>query len=64
MDFTFKPTLSVNISPSDLVISNLAPGTTDDSNSINVSVVTNAAYGYNLSASPANFSAQTEFSYN
>ena len=48
--FTFNPTLSVNISPSDLIIPNLAPGTTSDSNSINVSVTTNAAYGYNLSA--------------
>ena len=48
--FTFNPTLSVNISFSDLVISNLAPGTTNDSNTINVSVATNAAYGYTLSA--------------
>ena len=48
--FTFNPTLSVNISPSDLVILNLAPGTTNDSNTINVSVATNAAYGYTLSA--------------
>ena len=47
--FTFNPTLSVNISSSDLVISNLAPGTTNDSNTINVSVATNAAYGYTLS---------------
>ena len=48
--FTFNPTLSINISSSDLVISNLKPGTTEDSNSINVSVATNAAYGYTLSA--------------
>ena len=48
--FTFNPTLSVNISPSDLIIPNLAPGTTSDSNIINVSVATNAAYGYTLSA--------------
>ena len=50
VDFTFNPTLSVNISPSDLVISNLTPGTTSDSNIINVSVASNAAYGYTLSA--------------
>lgn len=50
LSFTFNPTLSVNISPSDLVISNLTPGTTSDSNAINVSVATNAAYGYTLSA--------------
>ena len=47
--FTFNPTLSINISSSDLVIS-LKPGTTEDSNSINVSVATNASYGYTLSA--------------
>ena len=48
--FTFNPTLSVSISPSDLIIDNLIPGNTLDSNSINVSVATNAAYGYTLSA--------------
>ena len=48
--FTFNPTLSVNISPSDLVISNLVPGSTLDSNVINVSVASNASYGYTLSA--------------
>ena len=52
--FTFNPTLSVSISPSDLAISNLAPGTTSDSNTINVSVATNAAYGYTLSANVNN----------
>ena len=48
--FTFNPMLSVNISPSDLMIQNLTPGTTADSNNITVSVATNAAYGYTLSA--------------
>ena len=48
--FTFNPTLSVSISPSDLVISNLVPGNTLDSNVINVSVASNASYGYTLSA--------------
>ena len=48
--FTFNPTLSISLSSSDLVISNLVPGSTLDSNSINVSVATNAAYGYTLSA--------------
>lgn len=48
--FTFNPTLSISLSSNDLVISNLVPGSTLDSNSINVSVATNAAYGYNLSA--------------
>ena len=48
--FTFNPTLSVSISPSDLVISNLTPGSTANSNSINVSIASNASYGYTLSA--------------
>ena len=48
--FTFNPTLSISISPSDLIIDNLIPGSTLDSNGINVSVTTNAAYGYTLSA--------------
>ena len=47
--FTFNPTLSVSISPSDLVISNLVPGSTLDSNVINVSIASNASYGYALS---------------
>ena len=48
--FTFNPTLSVSISPSNLVIDNLTPSITADSNAITVSVATNAAYGYTLSA--------------
>ena len=52
--FTFNPTISISLSPSDLVISNLTPGTTAESNSINVSVATNAAYGYTLSATVDN----------
>ena len=48
--FTFNPTLSINISSSDLVVDNLTPGTTSDSNTISVSVTTNASHGYTLSA--------------
>ena len=48
--FTFNPTLSISLSSNDLVIPNLVPGSMEDSNSINVSVATNAAYGYTLSA--------------
>ena len=48
--FTFNPTLSINISSSDLIIDNLTPGTNNDSNVINVSVATNASHGYTLSA--------------
>ncbi len=48
--FTFNPALSISLSSNDLVIPNLVPGSMEDSNSINVSVATNAAYGYTLSA--------------
>ena len=49
ISFTFNPTISISLSSSDLVISNLTPGTTSDSNDIVVSVSTNATYGYTLS---------------
>ena len=48
--FTFNPTLSVSLSSSDLLISNLTPGSTGSSNEITVNVATNAANGYALSA--------------
>lgn len=46
--FTFNPTISVSISPNNLIIPNLTPGTAADSNPITVSVSTNTAYGYHL----------------
>ena len=52
--FTFNPTLSVSLSSSDLVISNLTPGSTGGSNEITVNVATNAANGYTLSATVGN----------
>ena len=54
VSFTFNPTLSVSISPSDLTISNLTPGTTDTSNEISINVSTNNVYGYNLYATVGN----------
>lgn len=50
ISFTFNPTLSINIS-SDLVINSLLPGSSSNSNTVNVAVATNTAYGYILSAS-------------
>ena len=52
--FTFNPTLSINISSPDLVISNLVPGSSNDSNIINVSVLTNASHGYTLAVDTNN----------
>lgn len=49
VNFTFNPTITINVG-GDLVINNLTPGSSSDSNIISVGVTTNAAYGYNLSA--------------
>lgn len=48
--FTFNPVLQVSLSSADLVINNLAPGASSDSNEITVTVNTNTAYGYTLNA--------------
>ena len=48
--FTFNPTISVSISPNNLIIPNLTPGIAADSNPITVNVSTNTAYGYHLTA--------------
>ena len=49
VEFTFNDYLNIAVS-GDLVISDLAPGTFADSNHIAVTVNTNNAYGYTLSA--------------
>ena len=54
VSFTFDPTLSISLNSSDLVISNLTPGSSSDSNIVNVVVTTNTAYGYTLSATTNN----------
>ena len=48
--FIFNPTISLSISPDNLIISNLTPGTAAESNTITVNVATNTAYGYHLTA--------------
>ncbi len=48
--FTFNPTISLSISPDNLTISNLTPGTAVESNTITVNIAANTAYGYNLTA--------------
>ena len=50
VEFSINPTIGVSLSASDLVIDNLVPGTSADSNIITVSVNTNASHGYYLSA--------------
>lgn len=52
--FTFNPTLTVSLSSGDLTIPGLTLDSTGVSNDITVSVSTNAAYGYTLSATVGN----------
>lgn len=54
INFTFNPTLSISLSPNNLTIPNLPPGTTDTSNEILINVSTNNVYGYNLYATVGN----------
>ena len=57
--FTFNPTISVNLS-GDLLINNLAPGSTSDSNIINVTIATNASQGYVLTATSGTKTTNTD----
>ena len=53
LSFTFDPTISISVSD-DLIIPNLTPGTTANSNIININIATNVAYGYTLLATVGN----------
>ncbi len=50
VEFTFNPTISVSLSDANLIIDNLTPGSSSDSNVITVEVATNAGYGYYMTA--------------
>ena len=53
LNFTFEPSLSISLSGdsgTDLIIDNLTPGVSSDSNTITVGVTTNSVAGYSLSA--------------
>ena len=56
--FTFDPTISINLS-GDLLINNLAPGSTADSNIVSLTVATNNQYGYTLLATAGTSSTNT-----
>lgn len=53
VQFTFDSTLSLTVSD-DLTITNLAPGTSANSNTANITVSTNSSAGYTLSAKMGN----------
>ena len=50
VSFTINPRLSISTSTDSLTIDNLVPGTTNDSNTVSVTVSSNTPYGYVLSA--------------
>jgi len=54
VQFTFEPTLTLELSADDFLIDNLAPGNSDTSNAVTATVSTNSAAGYNLSATVGN----------
>ena len=56
--FTFNPTISISLS-GDLLISSLSPGSTSDSNIIDVAINTNASQGYTLTATAGTSSTTT-----
>ena len=60
VEFSINPTIGVSLSASGLVIDNLAPGTSADSNIITVSVNTNASHGYYLSATAGTAGGNTD----
>ena len=59
VDFTINPSLSINLSANDLIINDLTPGSSSDSNIITVDVATNAGYGYYMSATAGTSSTDT-----
>lgn len=58
VQFTFVPTLSVGLS-GDFTITDLAPGTSDNSNEVTVTVNTNSVSGYTLSATVGDTTSAT-----
>ena len=61
---TISPTIRLTLSGGDLVINDLVPGSTADSNVITASVTTNSASGYFLSATTGTASTNTDLTHN
>ena len=60
---TVAPTIRVTLTGGDLVIDNLIPGSSSDSNIITAAVTTNAAYGYNLLATTGTSATNTNLTH-
>lgn len=63
VDFELNPTIGVTLSSSDLVIDDLAPNTSADSNILTVDVTTNAGWGYYLAATAGTSSGNTDLTH-
>lgn len=59
LDFTFNPTIQLTLSSSELIIPNLTPGSSSDSNIIDINVATNTFGGLNLISTAGNSSNDT-----
>ena len=59
VEFTINPSINVSLSSNNLLISDLTPGTSSDSNIITVNVSTNAGYGYYLAATAGTSTGNT-----
>ena len=60
VEFTLNPTISITLSDPNLIIDNLTPGSSSDSNIITVDVSTNAGYGYYMSATAGTSTGNTD----
>ena len=54
VNFTFSPSLTVSLSSSDIVINDLTPGSSSDSNIITINVLSNNQNGYELKSTVGN----------
>ena len=59
VNFTFNTSLTVSLSSADIVINDLVPGTSDDSNIVDINVVTNNINGYYLTSTVGSSSNTT-----
>ena len=60
VEFTLNPTISITLSDPNLIIDNLTPGSSNDSNIITVNISTNAGYGYYMSATAGTSTGNTD----
>ena len=61
VEFTLNPAISISLSDDNLVIDNLVPGSSNDSNIITVNVATNASSGYYVSATAGTKTGNSKF---